>query len=253
LTSDSGYDDTYVALDNNLGAVTWRKAGFTFDKETQPPQELVFGVFGPDMLDGPGGVFLGLIKETDKRIYPSFLGQTGYDSFCVDLRDQTNTATNTSSPQLILSKDPMILNDDYIPLTTDLNRRYKTSVVHYTAKASSFIVNGQPFLQIKKKKPTYIIFDSGCSGMSVPEELLQDRYIQARKNKEKSLWGNVTVTFETQAGKEVQLTAIKPLTTPLDKATLSKYRGNIIVLGLAFLNGFAMTIDIKDGKVQFSK
>merc|ERR1712238_273102 len=131
-----------------------------------PSQELVFGVFGPDLLDGPGGVFLGLIKETDKRIYPSFLGQTGYDSFCVDLR-QSNT---TGSPQLVLSKKPMIQDDDCIPLVRDLNRRYKASVVHYTAKASKFVVNGIPLLLNDDKKPTYIIFDSGCSGMTVSEE-----------------------------------------------------------------------------------
>lgn len=253
LTSDSGYADTYVALDNNLGTVKWRKAGFSFDGTDimQQPKDLVFGVFGPDLLDGPGGVFFGLIKETDKRIYPSFLGQTGYDSFCVDLR-QSNTTTTSSSPQLVLSKKPLIQDDDYITLTRDLNRRYKASVVHYTAKATKFVVNGLP-LKMNDKKPTYVIFDSGCTGMTVSDELFDGRYLQARKNKEKSLWGHVTITFETHAGNEVQLTATKPLTTPLDNKTLSKYKGNIIVVGLAFLDGLAMTIDTKEGKLQFSK
>lgn len=243
LTSGSGYADTYVALDNNLGTVAWRRAGFAFERE-MPPQDLVFGVFGPDMLDGPGGVFFGLIKETDRRIYPSFLGQTGYEAFCVDLR--------RSGPQLVLSKMPMIRDGNYIPLVRDLNRRYKASVVHYTAVASQLIVNGSP-IRWNEKKPTYVIFDSGCSGMSVSEGLFDDRYVQARKNKEKSLWGEVTVTFETRAGNEVHLTATKPFTTSLDNKTLSRYRGNIIVLGLAFLDGLAMTIDVGEGKLQFSK
>lgn len=255
MTSDSGYADTYVALDNNLGRVKWRTAGFAFENATTTttsPQDLVFGVFGPDLLDGPGGVFLGLIKETNRRIYPSFLGQTGYDSFCVDLRQSTAAAGGTTRvPQLVLSKTPMIQND-YIPLVRDLNRRYKASVVHYTAKASRFVVNGNP-IQWNDKKPTYVILDSGCSGMSVSEDLYNHRYAQARLNKEKSFWGNVTIAFETVAGDEVRLTAKKPFTTSLDNKTLSKYKGNIIVLGLAFLDGLATTIDIGEGKLQFSK
>ena len=281
LTSDSGYADTFVALDNNLGTVAWRKAEFSFfgeKKETEeatpstPPQELIFGVFGPDMLDGPGGVFLGLIKETDKRIYPSFLGQTGYDSFCVDLRQQQpqpqqqqqsgddKAGGNDRGPRLVLSKRPMIRedDDDYIPLTNDLNRKYGASVVHYAAKAASFAVNGVPILPTTTKKQrrqsaVYVIFDTGCSGMSVPEELLAERYTNARKNKEKSLWGNVTVSFETKGGTVKELTAIKPLTTPLDKATLSKYKDSVIVLGLAFLNGIATTIDVRERKLKFVK
>lgn len=255
LTLDSGYANTYVALDNNLGTVVWRKAAFAFEKDDgRPQQDLIFGVFGPDLLNGPGGVFFGLIKETNKRIYPSFLGQTGYDSFCVDLRSQSNTTTsgNTSFPQLILSKTPLIQDNNYIPLVRDLNRRYKASVVHYTAKATGFTANGLP-LRLSEKNPTYVIFDSGCSGMTVSEDLYDGRYLQARKNKEKSLWGEVTITFQTQAGNEVQLTATKPLTTPLDNKTLSRYKGNIIVVGLAFLEGLAMTIDTKEGKLQFSE
>jgi len=244
LTMDSGYKNTIEGFDNNQGTVVWRKAGFTFDNATLP-QNLTFGVFGPDLLDGPGGVFFGLIKNTDKWIRPSFLGQTGYTSFCVDLRQ---------APQLTLSKHPMIVGDDYIPLVRDLNKRYKAPAVHYTAKAASFIVNGLQLRLDDKKMPTYIIFDTGLSGMAVSEELYEGRNLQARKNKEKSLWGEVSVSFITQAGGEVQLTATKPLTTPLGKATpWTRFKFNLIVLGLAFLDGNAMTIDVDDNKLQFTK
>ena len=314
LTLDSGYTNTYEGFDNNQGIVVWRKARFTFFDENnnnnnnynnnhhqhpqQQQQDLVFGVFGPDLLDGPGGVFLGLIKDTDKWIRPSFLGQTGYSTFCVDLRQrqkqqqqqQSDNATSTtltsssssscdeyhhnSSPQLVLSKSSLIQdtnvnsnnnndNDDngsdnvvgdYIPLVRDLNRRYKAPVVHYTARASKFVVNGLPLQINDKKRPTYVIFDTGLSGMSVSEELYDGRYLQARKNKEKSLWGTVIVSFETKFGKEVHLTATKPLTTPLGQATpWTKFKGNLIVIGLAFLDGMAMTIDADDGKLQFSR
>ena len=59
-TFDSGYSNTIEGFDNNQGKVVWRKAGFTFDEKLQPQQNLTFGVFGPELLDGPGGVcFLG--------------------------------------------------------------------------------------------------------------------------------------------------------------------------------------------------
>lgn len=243
-TFDSGYSNTIEGFDNNQGKVVWRKAGFSFDKDVQPQQNLTFGVFGPDLLDGPGGVFFGLIKDTDKWIRPSFLGQTGYKSFCVDLRDNST---------LTLSKEAMILDDDYIPLIRDLNRRYKAPVVHYTAKAAGFIVNGLP-LKLDDRTPTYVIFDTGLSGMAVSDELYQGRNLQARKNREKSLWGEVSVSFQTKAGEEVELSAKKPITTPLGKDTpWTKFKGNLIVLGLAFLGGKSMTIDIDDNKIQLKK
>ena len=186
-----------------------------------------------------------MIKETDNWIRPSFLGQTGYNSFCVDLRQ---------TPQLTLSKQSLINDDEYIPLTKILNRRYKAPVVHYSAIVSRFVVNGLPLKIDNKRTPTLVIFDTGLSGMAVSEELFEGRNLQARKNKEKSLWGTVSVAFETSAGNEVELTAVKPITTPLGQDTpWTRFKGNLIVLGLAFLKDTSMTIDIEDGKVQFIK
>ena len=242
LTNDSGYANTIEGFDNNQGPVVWRKAGFAFGDDVQP-QNLTFGVFGPDLLDGPGGLFFGLIRDTDGWIRPSFLGQTGYSSFSVDLRQNSS---------LLLSKRALIQDDNYIPLVRDLNRRFKAPVVHYTAKAASFIVNGLP-LRLDAKTPTYVIFDTGLSGMAVSEELYEGRNLQARKNREKSLWGAVSVAFETKAGNFVELKATKPITTPLGQNTpWTRFKGNLIVLGLAFLDGNAMTIDIDDGRLQFT-
>ena len=207
-TYDSGLSNTIEGFDNNQGTVVWRKAGFAFDGESRP-EMLTFGVFGPDLLDGPGGVFLGLIRDTDRWIRPSFLGQTGYGSFRVDLR---------RTPRLVLSKQSMIrrYDDDYIPLVRDLNRRYGAPVVHYAARASGFVVNGLP-LKLDVRNPTYVIFDTGLSGMAVSDELFEGRNLQARKNREKSLWGEVSVSFETRAGGSIELRAAKPITTPLGK------------------------------------
>ena len=237
--------------------------------------DVVFGVLGQDLLNGSGGVFFGLIKETDRWIRPSFLGQTGYSSFCVDLRRSRDTSTvegtnesdngrANNNSRLVLSKQSMIetgkwrRNDetiagakDWIPLVRDLKKKYGAPVIHYTAKASSFVVNGLPLL-INKKKPLYVIFDTGVSGMVVSQELFDGRYLQARKNREKSLWGKVEVSFEANTGKSITLSATKPITTPLGKANPWKgFKGNLIAVGLAFLEGFAMAVDIDDGKILF--
>jgi hypothetical protein len=55
--------------------------------------------------------------------------------------------------------------------------------------------------------------------------------------------------------KTITLSAIKPVTTPLGLSTPWKgFRGNnLIVIGLAFLDNIAMTIDIDDGKILFTK
>ena len=133
----------------------------------------------------------------------------------------------------------------------DLRNKYGAPVVHYTAKASDFVVNGLPLL-INNKNPLYVIFDTGVSGMVVSQELFDGRYLQARKNKEKSLWGSVEVSFATNAGHTVTLSATKPITTPLGKATPWKgFKGNLIAVGLAFLDGFATTVDVDDGKILF--
>ena len=257
-TRDSGYSNTVEGFNSNEGVVVWRKADFRFDatpteevSDTSSPKDLVFGVFGPALLDGPGGVFLGLIKERASWIRPSFLEQTDYQSFCIDLREHDNA-------QLVLSKESLFnavsaegnSGSDYIPLNTDLHKKYKAPVVHYTAKANSFVVNGLP-LRLDERRPTYVIFDTGVTGMVVSQELFDGRYLQARKNKEKSLWGQVTVSFLTQQGNVVELSATKPITTPLGKANpFKRFQGNLLVLGLAFLDGHAMTVDISQRHIR---
>ena len=265
-TIDSGYTNTLEAFDNNQGTVVWRKATFSFDHidddgteddKSRGTERLVFGVFDEALLDGPDGVFFGLIKDTDKWIRPSFMGQTGYTSFTVDLR---NDPELNLKPKLILSKTSLIgalgENDnedkeDYIPLVRDLYRKYKAPVVHYAACAHTLTFNGIPQVLDRSRRPTYIIFDTGVTGMVISQRLFNERYQRARQNHEKSLWGTVQVGFQTKRGNIVELSAIKPVTTPLEGDSFAGYHGNVIVLGLAFLNGRVMTIDAQNDKLQF--
>jgi hypothetical protein len=257
-TRDSGYANSVEVFVNNQGTVVWRKADFRFVPNATETQDVVFGVLSEDLMDGPGGVFFGLLRETDKWIRPSFLGQTGYTNFLVDFR-------NTSASHLVLSKDSLFQEEeetdtassslslpslsDYIPLVRDLHKRYKCPVVHYTSMATSLTISGQN--QDLDKRPTYVIFDTGVTGMLLSERLFEGRYQQARQNREKSLWNTVELTFQTAQGNTMTLTATKPVTTSLGTKTSFKgFRGNLIVAGLAFFDGRALAVDTENDQLQ---
>jgi hypothetical protein len=52
---------------------------------------IVFGVLSDGLVARPGGVFLGLVKERDRDIRPSFLGQTQFVGFQLDLASQAKS------------------------------------------------------------------------------------------------------------------------------------------------------------------
>jgi hypothetical protein len=201
----TGLETTVEIFDGFEGEVEWRRGHFDFvnvtNQEGRPTSvisflngednNVIFGVASEGIMGGPGGVFFGLIKHTDRRIRPSFLGQTQVQSFQVDLRSPRRTLT--------LSNEPMIDSTSavYIPMTNVLRRRYGDPVGHYTARARSITVNGYHLLQSSR---IYVIFDTGVTGMLVSRGLFNEQYTNARKRKDKSLFGNVTVSFDTQGG-----------------------------------------------------
>ena len=292
----SGLETTYEQFDGFEGEVEWRQAPFSFVNATGSMivsnPNFVFGVADDGIMSGPGGVFFGLIKNTEKRIRPSFLGQTDVTSFIIDLRgdNQNNklygsTGTGISSPvtpsfiasasasvsisaednsmnassylsssfspSLTLSTVPLLtsLSVDYIPMTNDLRKKYGDPVQHYVAKAKSVVINGNPLVPTNRK-PIYIIFDTGVSGMVVSKTLYDQRYTEARERREKSLWGDVEVSFESNQMKMKSITAQKPLTTPFDPAGNWKgFNSHVVVIGLSFLDSRKMIVDIDDGRL----
>merc|ERR1719491_649250 len=141
----------------------------------------------------------------------------------------------------------MAMIDDlgYIPLVSDLNLKYKDPVGHYTAIAEKILVNGSPLQPVRfRNKPTYVIFDTGVTGMVVSQELFKERYIVARNNREKSVWPSVEIFFRTKMGTSVSLQASNPITTPLGEKPWPNFNANLIVMGLAFLDDHIITIDI---------
>ena len=212
------------------------------NQKKQMKKQVIFGVVSESILSGPGGVFFGMIRDTDKRIRPSFLGQTDVQAFCINLRSR-------QSPTLTLSNRPLLVENtgigngsagttDYIPMTNILRRKYDDPVGHYTACAQSIYVNGYPLATTtrtttepddvddsnnnnKKKKPTtttttttiLVIFDTGVTGMVVSRSLYEEQYFLARKRKEKTLFGNVEINFTSQFGQIISLTNKKNTNT----------------------------------------
>lgn len=260
----SGLEGTIEIFDGFIGEVEWRKGAFAFSGPngpaavtSDPNSDFIFGVVDDNIMSGPGGVFFGLIKNTAKRIRPSFLGQTNIVSFAVDLRSTTNNeqsegATSaTSSPSLMLSTRPLLQSyADYVPLNADLRKKYGDPVQHYVAKAKSLVIDGRELVP-KNGKPIYVILDTGVTGMVVNNELFEQRYLEARANKEKRLWGGpVEIMLETKQKKSVSIMAQKPLTTRFDpKVNWKGFNANLVVVGLSFLDKNKMTVDIDDGKM----
>ena len=91
--------------------------------------------------------------------------------------------------------------------------------------------------------------------MSVSPSLFDARYATARANREKSMWGTVDVEFVSASGEIVTLSAKRPITTTLgnDERPWGKsLEGHtIVVLGLAFLDGVRMTVDIEGDRIWF--
>ena len=223
-------------------------------------KRVIFGVASEDIMGGPGGVFFGMIRDTDARIRPSFLGQTDVQAFRVDLAARPRTLT-LSNQDLVATggssgQDGKTFEGDYIPMTNLLRRRYGDPVGHYTALAQSIYVDGYPLVDttIEKNSKILVIFDTGVTGMVVSRGLFDEQYILARKQRQKRLFGDVELSFSTALGKVTTLSATKPLATPFDpEKTWKKFpkrregkksNTHIIVMGLAFLEGRSLTVDI---------
>ena len=294
-----GLKPTRERFDGNEGWVEWRQGSFSFLPDSTPVSTslaantitnteldslfpmssmMTFGVISESLMDGPGGIFLGLVKYTDSWIRPSFLGQSAVTAFSVDLRKREGI-----SPSLTLYGDTKDLamdfspndyskydksrtdTDDYlstlklkgyIPLTKELNTRHGDPTIHYVAIASSIKVNGSTLEHSSRPNgKLYVIFDTGCSGMSVSPDLFDRQYTLARSQKAKNVWDQVELDFKTCNGELITLNAKRPITTPLasDRPWGKKLDGHLIVLGLSFLDNLKMTIDVDNSKVWFDK
>ena len=301
-SSITNLDPTYEYFDGVEGWTQWKIGTFYFENATgtilvpdnsndnpssssssintdnNKNKKLIFGVASDTLMAGPGGIFFGLIRDTDKRIRPSFLGQTNVKSFQLDfisnpctlmlstnsLLTKNNSTSSSSSSSITTTNNNLCnCNNCYIPLVNDL-KKFGDPARHYTAKVSSIAVNGHLLASSTKNQPIYAIFDTGVTGMVISRELYNKRYNYATENREKSFWGFVELSFQTipttdtnattnnnADSSNVTMFASKPVTTPLNPSSwTNKYNTPyVIVLGLSFLNNTMLTIDIDEEKL----
>jgi len=255
---ESGLAPTYERFDSNEGMVEWRRAPFSFQQddfsdsigveEQLFPDSMTFGIVSESLMDGPGGIFLGLVKNTDARIRPSFLGQSNVKAFSIDMRAEAEPKTLTLS-----RNNDAWISGDWVQLNSKILQKAGDPTRHYSAEAS-ISVNGTPLVASdskRKQKKTYVILDTGVTGMIVCPDLFDERYRIARANREKSLWGHVDVTFATERGDTLTMSATKPLTTPFgsDRPWKKPFDAHLIVVGLAFLDNKKTSIDIDNGRL----
>mmetsp|Transcript_23487 Transcript_23487/g.55480 ORF Transcript_23487/g.55480 Transcript_23487/m.55480 type:complete len:420 (-) Transcript_23487:448-1707(-) len=265
-----GLTRTVERFDGNEGYVDWSNSTFSFDRtlndqattinDVYPltsssadqsalfPVYVTFGILSESLLDGTGGIFLGLVKYTERRIRPSFLSQSNVEAFSIDLRNIEGRVKSLS-----LYGGGQLPRQDVpgIPLVRDLNQRFGDPTIHYCAVADKICVNDNVLASSTRKEKLYVIFDTGCSGLQLSPALFDERYATARANKEKSLFGTVDITFQTAEGNPLTLSSKKPLTTPLgsNRPWGKRINGYLLVVGLAFLEDKLLTVDICKEKI----
>jgi len=111
-------------------------------------------------------------------------------------------------------------------------------VQHYAARATAITCAGHI---VGAARPTYVIFDTGTTGLSLSRDLYEAAFEVAGG---KSPWSNVRVCFTTNDGRVQELGARNPITLPVDVPWRDfAERCSLVVVGLSFLEGSVLTID----------
>uniref|UniRef100_A0A7S4UTA5 Peptidase A1 domain-containing protein n=3 Tax=Guillardia theta TaxID=55529 RepID=A0A7S4UTA5_GUITH len=96
--------------------------------------------------------------------------------------------------------------------------------------------------------PVYTIVDTGTTGLTMSRELYEEilfLYASKKISSKARLWKKVSVSLEgTEGGVEIE--ARNPITTPVD-IPWPKFRSRLLVLGLSFIEGTTITLDLKQG------
>jgi hypothetical protein len=236
--------------------------------------DVIFGVASENIMSGPGGVFFGMIRDTDARIRPSFLSQSNVKSFQVDMKARPRTLTLSTTSIVGISKqrqerrrqrqlhDQDVTNFDssslshddpdeedykgslrFVPLSTLLRRRYGDPVQHYTVRATSIDVDGYVLASddgTAGSRPLLVIIDTGVTGMVVSRELFNQQYENARRRKAKNLFGVVSLSINTRTLKS------QPLSSSLRSSlslTTTKYYETDRSAGSSSANIASRTVD----------
>lgn len=238
--------DTWETFDGREGPVAWRRGSLAFG-DARLSNEVVFGVLSDQLVGRPGGVFLGLVKYGRDGIRPTFLSQTRYEAFKIDLLD-------LQAPKLVLSTAPMIPVDARWLQMIDL-RPFGSPVEHYAARVRAFRVNGRE-LRLPDRKPIVAIFDTGTTGLAISPSLWEAS-MASYLDGNGAPWTSVVeieMATERDGAAPVALSVSRPFpTTPIAQIPWPKFDGHLIVLGLSFLQGREFTVDIDKRRMWLGK
>ena len=216
-------------------------------------REMVLGVVNGSManvggsINGANASFVGLTKFRQDWIRPTFLEQTDVSSFSMNFEKETLTLSRKN----LIDKE----NDANVLPMIDL-RPLGAPVYHYAVLLDDLYINGEKHKFKNKNEKTYVIFDSGTTGLLVSEDLYEnsafrDGAFQAAmtftdiKGKKSS----VAIGSSIRTCTRKCLFLCLPLEVPWDGVLEEK--SNVIFAGLAVLmNQGEMTVDCEEGLLR---
>ena len=216
-------------------------------------REMVLGVVTGSManvggsINGANASFVGLTKYRQDWIRPTFLEQTDVSSFSMNFMNET----------LTLSRKNLIdrRNDANVLAMIDL-RPLGSPVYHYAVLLDDLYINGEKHKFKNKNEKTYVIFDSGTTGLLVSQDLYENSafrdgafqaamtFTDVKGNKSSVAIGSSIRTCTRKC-----LFLCLPLKVPWDGVLEEK--SNVIFAGLAVLmNQGEMTVDADEGVLR---
>ena len=216
-------------------------------------REMVLGVVNGSManvggsINGANASFVGLTKYRQEWIRPTFLEQTDVSSFSMNFEKET----------LTLSRKNLIdrRNDANVLAMIDL-RPLGSPVYHYAVLLDDLYINGEKHKFKNKNEKTYVIFDSGTTGLLVSQDLYENSafrdgafqaamtFTDVKGNKSSVAIGSSIRTCTRKC-----LFLCLPLKVPWDGVLEEK--SNVIFAGLAVLmNQGEITVDADEGVLR---
>ncbi|CAK0854486.1 unnamed protein product [Prorocentrum cordatum] len=262
----SGLDDNTIVFSGARVDAAWRRGQVCVGAACL--QGITFGVVGDTQSFGgnAGGQNFGLIRTAnlgDKDIRPTFLSQTPFNSFVVDLRETGNECL-----QLMQS---LPLKNNSVKLSLVDLREYGAPVVYYAVRVRALVFDG---VDVLAGDTVVAVLDTGTTGLLLTEALF-DQYDDVRRaTAQRGLpFGNVEVTLGDSADSEIRLSLRRKdspayggakfdVVTSIPEEGGSIYyraeqanptirRPSTIFLGLGFLLGQRISIDTQRMQVQF--
>ena len=238
--------DTFERYATQDGNVQWRSGDVSFSQLEEQPRHCispggrtVFGLFRSTMSKGGRGdqSLVGLVKSTAPGVRPSLLGQTTYQSFTLDC----------ASGMLVLSTRSLLVPGRITIPLLDM-RRWGALAQQYIARVRRLTVNGEV---VRTSKPIFAMVDSGSTGLFMTERLFYPLQEEARG------WRSCEVELEARGGLVCRLSAGR--SSPLFVCLPTRFpwlddigKGHLLVLGMAFLEGRSVSVDMDRSLMQIS-